>query len=79
MRTAPPAAPTADSLPLSPSDRSSARRSFHASSEDISSGDIYMFNSGFLHEVHPIIVREHTRMTISTFLGFSDEEVVVWG
>ena len=38
-----------------------------------------MFNSGFLHEVHPIIVREHTRMTISTFLGFSDEEVVVWG
>ena len=60
-------------------DRSSARRSFHASSEDISSGDIYMFNSGFLHEVHPIIVREHTRMTISTFLGFSDEEVVVWG
>ena len=55
------------------------RRLFDARSTDIETGDIYIFNSQYLHEVHPIVVREQTRMTISTFVGFSDDEVVVWG
>ena len=57
----------------------STRRTFHAQSTDIRTGDVYIFNSNFLHEVHPISVRQQTRMSISTFVGFSDDEIVVWG
>lgn len=57
----------------------STRRSFHAHSNDIGTGDVYIFNSNYLHEVHPIIVHEQTRMSISTFVGYSDDEIVVWG
>ena len=57
----------------------SSVRSFHAQSTDIGEGDVYIFNSNYFHEVHPIIVAEQQRMTISSFVGFSDDEVVVWG
>jgi hypothetical protein len=76
-KSSPPGPTNAYAVNFDPS--ASPRRSFHAQSTDIGTGDVYVFNSNFLHEVHPIVVREQTRMSISTFVGFSDDEIVVWG
>ena len=44
----------------------------------LAAGDVYMFNANNAHLVHPVTT-EHARITVGSFMGYSADELVMFG
>ena len=54
------------------------RRTARALNLSLDAGDLYIFNSNRLHEVPPVL-GSRDRVALGSFLGYSANELLVWG
>ena len=46
---------------------------------DVQPGDLYVFNSNWLHSVHPVPAEAaKSRLSLGSFVGFDSREIRVW-
>jgi hypothetical protein len=54
-----------------------ASHDWPVSAIDVRPGDVYVFNANYLHVVHPIGGRR-VRLSLGTFVGYSQTELRIW-